>query len=100
MRILKTVKIKHDGPLGYAIINADDYDPSRHKLLDGDAGGGKAADDDVASDELSPWHDFTDEKLRGVYEAVIGRKPHPKMTREKLVAKLAQAQELENGADG
>lgn len=34
---IPTVRIKSDTPLGYAIINESDFDPSEHKLYDADS---------------------------------------------------------------
>ncbi|HWH72856.1 MAG TPA: hypothetical protein VNV16_01145 [Methylibium sp.] len=34
MSAIQTVKVKRDGPKGYHLINAADFDPKKHELFD------------------------------------------------------------------
>lgn len=32
--MIPTIKVKRDGPKGYRLINASDFDPAKHELFD------------------------------------------------------------------
>lgn len=49
---VSTVKIKADNPKGYRIINASDFDPKQHQVVEGEAPAEKSAAEVAATEEL------------------------------------------------
>lgn len=51
--------------------------------------------EDKPTDPVSDLDLMTDDDLRRDFDATLGRAPHPKMTRANLIAKIAEAREMQ-----
>jgi hypothetical protein len=101
MRI-PTVKIKHDHPRGYAIINASDFDAERHELYDeADAvvvkgaieeGEGGFARLPEASQEEKTSEPVSEDEMRAAIKNATGKAPHHKLGIDKLREKYEALQ--------
>lgn len=72
------IKIKHDGPRGWAGIVKSAFDPAKHEPF---GGSGKR--------DVTPTDDMAD--LRAEYQRVMGKRPFPGWDADKLRAKMGNA---------
>lgn len=88
MARVPTIKIKADNPRGWAIINADDFDPDQHKTYASKPNPPQPQKaDPVIGDTLGTdsGDQFSDTQLRDAIKEATGKMPGPRTSREKLV---------------
>lgn len=90
MARVPTIKINADNPRGWAIINADDFDPDQHKAYASKptptpSQPQKADPVAIATLGTDSGEQFSDTQLRDVIKEATGKMPGPRTSREKLV---------------
>lgn len=91
MRI-PTVKIKHDHPRGYAIINKSAFDPEKHELYhEADTAPSGPVPEETPEPKPLAFGDYnaegtgpTEDEMRAAIKDATGKAPHHKLGMDKL----------------